>query len=382
MGLLNLGRRKRRRRSRRGFSLLRFLGPGATVGSLLALGGAVMMGKVDLSMFDMSGEGEMVAEDDAQVPRDGRAGSGGDARLVTRSGRRPSLPPPDAPGAFSPHDTIRIASFNIQIFGPKKTANSVVMDQIAQVVSRFDVIAIQEIHGKDAEPIRELVARLRRGGAPYAASVSQPIGSAKHKESYAFLWNETTMQMIESSDYVVNDPADRMFREPMVASFRCRLNPLQNETPFTFTLINVHTSPSRVASSALDNEMNVLDDVFLSVADFGYQRMLEDDCILLGDLNVNERNLRELGQIPNLRSVIGDRPTNAKQTKTYDHIMVDSKWTDEFTGNAGVFDLQTELKLDAEAAEAISDHYPVWAEFRRTESVPPSAISSRTRIIR
>jgi deoxyribonuclease-1-like protein len=40
---------------------------------------------------------------------------------------------------------VRIASFNIQVFGEKKLANPRVRSLLADIVRRFDVVAIQEI---------------------------------------------------------------------------------------------------------------------------------------------------------------------------------------------------------------------------------------------
>ena len=42
-------------------------------------------------------------------------------------------------------DTIKIASFNIQIFGKTKASKQEVMDILAQFILEFDIVAIQEI---------------------------------------------------------------------------------------------------------------------------------------------------------------------------------------------------------------------------------------------
>jgi deoxyribonuclease-1-like protein len=386
MGLFSFKRNKPRRkrqsvlRNRSGvFSLLRFAGPGVTVGGVLAFIGSVLTGNVDLSMFDPRGEDPGIAQTTQSETFQSTTPTAFDTSAATRI-TAPS--PQAAPTPNGTYETIRVASFNIKMFGPSKAANPVVMNQIASIVSQFDVIGLQEVHGTSAESIKALVTLLRTGGAPFAASVSEKIGTKEYSESYAFLWNEKTIELIPGSDYVVSDPEDKLPREPMVASFRCRLNPTQKAVPFSFTLINSHTSPSGVAPSALDNEMNVLDDVFLSVADYSYQNLLEDDCIILGDLNVDTKGLRELGMIPNLKTVTGKRLTNTRQTETYDHILVDKVYTAEFTGKAGVFNLQRELKLDLDAALEISDHFPVWAEFTKVESRPAVSVSSRTTVIR
>jgi hypothetical protein len=41
--------------------------------------------------------------------------------------------------------TITIANFNIQVFGQKKASKPEVMYTLAKIISRFDIVAIQEI---------------------------------------------------------------------------------------------------------------------------------------------------------------------------------------------------------------------------------------------
>ncbi|MEM9368584.1 MAG: deoxyribonuclease, partial [Planctomycetota bacterium] len=86
------------------------------------------------------------------------------------------------------------------------------------------------------------------------------------------------------------------------------------------------------------------------------------------------KGLAELGQIPGMGSLGGDAPTNVRRTKVYDHILIDRLTTQEFTGRAGVLDLQQLLGVDEATERSISDHLPVWAEFYPYEA-PPSRSS-------
>lgn len=376
MGLF-FGRKSRRGSSRRSrLPITRFVGPTVTIVAAVIAVGTMLSGVVDLSSLDPTAS-EDVATADYQ-----RRGLATDAimpaTLLTKE-LTDSLQ--GKPRKILSELRIRVATFNVKQFGPKKAADPRIMDWIARLVSQFDVIAIQEVHGGDAEPIRALIEQLRSGGADYAATVSEKIGqSERYKEAYAFLWNQRTVQMVPGSDYVVADPGGRMAREPMACSFRCLIPVEDNTPPFSFTLINAHTSPSQVAESATLNEMDVLDDVYLSIAEYSGRTLAEDDIILLGDLNVDAEHLRELGNLPNIRSVGGIQPTNMKGTKTYDHIILNAATTTEFTGLSGVVDVPTELRLSQDDAESISDHRPVWAEFTAAEMGVQTA--STTRIIR
>jgi hypothetical protein len=49
----------------------------------------------------------------------------------------------------------------------------------------------------------------------------------------------------------------------------------------------------------------------------------------------------------------------------YDDVIIDRRATQEFTGRAGIVDIAAfEGASDKAAFDALSDHRPVWAEFR------------------
>ena len=71
----------------------------------------------------------------------------------------------------------------------------------------------------------------------------------------------------------------------------------------------------------------------------------EDDVILLGDLNVDEYHLGNLGRLPDIGHVVSGVPTNTRRDKTYDNIVFDRRTTVEYTGRWGVLDLMQEFSL-------------------------------------
>jgi deoxyribonuclease-1-like protein len=363
-----------------------FIGPSATLLGLLALGFAAVTGKIDFSKFDIPTSVDEVAG----AIRDhgsGLADSLRDSAPGALSGPVSNLGGPvvqpvslDRNAARS-GDRIRIATFNIQRFGEKKSANADVMRIIALIVSNFDLVAIQEVQSPQAMPVAKLVDLINRSGGRYDASVSEPIGRTTYREQYAFVWDATRIRMIPDSGYVVRDDSDRMHRPPMVASFETRIAPVPGRQPFRFTMINAHTDPSQVSPRGESNEMNVLDDVFIRVREYEYQNRGIMNVMLVGDLNVSTANLGELGRIPGVITVVGTTPTNTAGTKTYDHILFDSRITTGYTGIFGVIDYEREYGLTSEQAAMVSDHRPVWAEFSAYE-MPPIATASRETAVR
>jgi endonuclease/exonuclease/phosphatase family metal-dependent hydrolase len=310
---------------------------------------AAAIGWVFFQNFEFKG-----LEDFEVVPR-----APGEGELAEGGGLA-SLPPAKQTG------TIRIASFNIQVFGTSKSSKPMVMDILARIVRNFDVVAIQEIRSKDQDIIPNFVELINSAGRHYDYVIGPRLGRTSSKEQYAFIYDVTTIEIDRSQLYTVEDPDDLLHREPLVGWFRVR-GPAA-EQAFTFSLVNIHTDPDET-----DIELNALDDVFRVVRDDGRQ---EDDVILLGDLNVDDRHLGELGQISGISWVISGTPTNTRGTAQYDNIVFHSQATREFTGRGGIFDFLRQYNLSIEEALEVSDHLPVWAEFSSYEGGQPGRIAS------
>jgi endonuclease/exonuclease/phosphatase family metal-dependent hydrolase len=262
---------------------------------------------------------------------------------------------------------IRIASFNIEVFGAAKLNKPEVVETLVRIIRQFDVVAIQEIRAADTTVIPQFISLINATGRRYDALIGPRIGRTASKEQYAFIFDTERIETDPDAMYTVDDPDDLLHREPLVAVFRAR-GPA-HEKAFTFTLINVHTDPDEAES-----EVDALADVFRAVRNDGRR---EDDIILLGDLNVDDSHLGELGELSDITWLISGTPTNTRRTKQYDNILIQRRATVEFTGLAGVFDFTSEYQLPLDAALAVSDHLPVWAEFSPHEGGAAGPVASR-----
>lgn len=250
-------------------------------------------------------------------------------------------------------DSIRVASFNIQVFGVSKARKTHVMEILARIVRQFDVVAVQEIRSKDQSLLPQFVDLVNATGRYYDYAIGPRLGRTSSKEQYAFIFDRASVEIDRHQLYTVEDPDDLLHREPYVGWFRVRGPP--NDEAFTFTLVNIHTDPDET-----DTELDVLDDVLRKVRDDGRN---EDDVIILGDLNVDDRHLGQLGQFPGITWTVSGTPTNTRGTAQYDNIVFHRRATTEFTGRSGVYDFLREFDLTIEQALEVSDHMPVWAEF-------------------
>ena len=252
--------------------------------------------------------------------------------------------------------TIRVATFNIQVFGRSKLAKPEVMEILAETVRKFDVVAIQEVRA-ETDVVRPFVDLINSTGRHYDYVIGPRLGRTTSKEQYAFIFDAQTIEVDRGSVYTVSDPDDLFQRPPLVASFRARGPPPKEA--FTFTLINVHTEPDEAEA-----EINALAQVYRAVQRDGRG---EDDIILLGDLNADEKKFGLLKQLPNIEWAISGIPTNTRANKTYDNIIFNRAATVEFTGRAGVFDILRQFNLTLAQALEVSDHFPAWAEFSSYE---------------
>jgi endonuclease/exonuclease/phosphatase family metal-dependent hydrolase len=272
---------------------------------------------------------------------------------------------PSAPRA-APGETIRVASFNIQVFGEQKLDKPAVMNVLAHVVRMFDVVAIQEVRAKTQDVLPRFVSQINAEGGHYDFALGPRMGRSVSKEQYAFIFNTDTIDIDRESVYTVGDPQNLMQRAPMVAAFRAR-GPPPNEA-FTFTLVDVHTEPDQAV-----HECDVMADVYRAVQNDGRR---EDDIIVLGDFNEDDHHIGRLGQLPYMLCTISGVPSNVRGTKLYDNIIFDSRATTEFTGRSGVLNLMSQFQLSMADALEVSDHNPVWAEFSVREGGRPGQMAS------
>ncbi len=289
-----------------------------------------------------------------QSPSPSSTGNGGVAQVSAGAAKGP---------------TIRIASFNIQVFGNKKASKPYVMNTLAEIVRKFDVVAVQEIRSKNQYLIPKFVQLINQDGRKYDHVIGPRLGDTTVKEQYAYLFDTERIDIDHQSVYTVGDPDRLLHRAPLVATFRTR--GVDPDNAFTFTLVNTHTDPDDVPE-----ELAALAEVYRVVR---RSSRGEDDIILLGDLNTDDRRLGRLGQLPSITPLIAGIWTNTRQSSQYDNLLIHQPSTSEYTGRSGVFDVIRWFNLTQEQALEVSDHFPVWAEFSVYERDQAGRIASHRR---
>ncbi len=265
--------------------------------------------------------------------------------------------------------TIRIAAFNIQTFGNSKAGKPHVMATLADIVRKFDIIAVQEIRSKNQYLIPNFIQLVNQSGRRFDHVIGPRLGRTTSKEQYVYIYDTERVDIDPQSIYTVSDPDDMMHRPPLVATFRTR--GVHPDEAFTFTLVNVHTDPDEVPE-----ELSALAEVYRVVR---RSSRGEDDIILLGDFNTNDKRMGRLGQLPSIYPLIAGVWTNTRQNRQYDNLLIHQPSTTEYSGRSGVYDVMRQYNLSQKQALEVSDHFPVWAEFSVYERDFAGRIASRRR---
>lgn len=271
-----------------------------------------------------------------------------------------------AASAVSPtrvHESVLIASFNIQVFGDEKARDSWIMERLAEVVRKFDIVAIQEIRTKDQSMLNQFLAYVNAKGDRYEYLLGPRLGRTTSKEQYAYIYDSTRIRTNTNCSYTLNDDIDVLHREPLIARFQVKSN--RTSAPWTFTLVNLHTDPD-----VAQQECDAMGPILRELRNYEFAAAQEDDVILMGDLNAAPANFGKLEQIAGVRPLIFNQPSNVRETELYDNILIEPTATSEFTGAAGVFNLKDYFGLSMADALRLSDHNPVWAEFSVEEHSP------------
>jgi endonuclease/exonuclease/phosphatase family metal-dependent hydrolase len=255
-------------------------------------------------------------------------------------------------------ETVKIAAFNIQIFGQAKSQKQDVMAVLRDVVREFDIVLIQEIRDASEQTIPNFVEAINQMEGPeYSFIRSERLGRTSSKEAYAYVYNTETVQFIQGSDYVYNDVNDVFEREPYIASFKAG--------NFDFVLVGIHTKP--------DDAYNEIGNLTLVVSSIQTANPNENDIIVMGDFNADGSYFDEDDTSNPFKAsdynwlITNAMDTMVKTDYTYDRMVVlDSTLNHEYdAGSAQVFYFDQVYGLNNQTFVAeISDHYPVFAQYK------------------
>ncbi|XP_071479326.1 deoxyribonuclease-1-like [Diadema antillarum] len=254
-----------------------------------------------------------------------------------------------------------IAAFNIQVFGQSKIGKPDVVDELEKIISRYDLVLIQEIRDSAGTAIVELLDKVNdHSSNTYAMDIGPRVGRTSSKEQYAYFYR-TDMFWVKDS-FTYSDPGDLFEREPYVVHFGIKTSAVTGVDDFS--VIGLHSKP--------DDAVNELDEM-MNVYEAAKSKFGNENSILMGDFNADCNYVRSsdwssisIRTDSSFEWLISDyADTTVKSTDcAYDRIVLAGSAMKSAGYGGGVFDYQTAYGLSDDLAEDVSDHYPVYFKLK------------------
>jgi len=249
-----------------------------------------------------------------------------------------------------PPETIKIMSFNIQIFGVSKMAKPELVGILVDIVSQADIIAVQEVRSLVIDPVEQFMALLPD---TYKYVIGPRQGRSSSKEQYWVIYDSAKITVLEEDSWPDKD--DIFERSPYAVYFKTK-------SAFDFILLNNHIQPR-----AAEKEIRALPNVVTYYVDL----WKDPDVLVMGDFNADgqyfdsfllDSIFPEIGY----KIIFTDEDTTvAESHNTYDRFIITNSALEDFTGKFGVirFDETYDFGGYSILPRNVSDHYPIWAEF-------------------
>ncbi|XP_061758764.1 deoxyribonuclease gamma-like isoform X1 [Nerophis ophidion] len=263
----------------------------------------------------------------------------------------------------------RICAYNVQNFNSKKAANFKVVHTLTRIISRCDIILLQEVTDSDGSAIKKLLSSLNRYSGRYESYHYSSVSSSRMGKSpddmqkYVFIYRTETVKVTDQYQY----PDQKHFvRAPLAVHFHSDTTGIQD-----FVLVGLHADKDNAVK-----EMDHLYDVFEKVL----TKWNNENVMFLGDFHAGCAHMTQLDK-KNIRLftntsfswLIGDKTDTTVTDKTscaYDRIVVYGRsFLKAITPfSAAVFNYAQQFKLTRTGVLMVSDHFPV--EVRLKGSAP------------
>lgn len=244
----------------------------------------------------------------------------------------------------------KVLSWNIENFGKSKSAAD--LNYIADVVYKYDIIAIQEVVAGSggAQTVANLAQLLNYKGSKWDYKISDPTNSSSYKmERYAFIWKANKVKL-KNKPWLEQKFRLEIDREPYFATFEVNKK--------TFTLVNFHAITKKKQPETEIKYFKFLPNQYPDL-----------NLIFLGDFNCPEKHsvfnpLKKMGY----DSVLKNQKTTLKQN-CKNNICLASEFDNIFyktsavkVNSFGIIHFYKDFD-SLQNARKISDHIPIWFEF-------------------
>jgi endonuclease/exonuclease/phosphatase family metal-dependent hydrolase len=288
----------------------------------------------------------------------------GSCDICCKPGQGNSEPPSSSPLSPSPNvNTLKIGSFNVQVFGKSKMEKTNVVKVLLNVLQRWDLVLVQEVRDSSGTAIQDLHDQLNTAsGNKYSLFLSERLGRTSSKEQLAWFYRKDKIKKV--GDEQVADPNDHWERPPQVTYWDLVGN---GKVDDTVGIIGIHVDPDD-AVKEIDELAPVMDSVIASGkakggvwimgdlnADCSYITKTEWKCIR--DSSCSKTTMRLYNPKKYKWMIDDDADTTTKSTNCAYDRFVFSLPVPPQVSNVGVYEFGS--TLSKEDLTQVSDHYPI-----------------------
>ncbi len=297
-----------------------------------------------------------------------------------RKGLKAEIPPKTS-------GNLLLASWNIREFGGRKYGGRIpdAMFCIAECLSRFDLIAVQEVRS-DLTALKRIMRYLGPQWDAVYSDVSYADGG--NSERLAFLYNKAKVSFSGLAGELVlpmkgaTDLMNQIARTPFICGFQA------GWAKFNLCTVHIYYGKSVAEDPRRVDEIETLAELLAGKAKdyIDVDRRVvysPENLVLLGDFNIFARDDATFAALTNNGFVIPDKlqalpGSNVKQDKFYDQIAFYKDMAGIECDNAGVFDFYKYIFRDGTVYNGVmqdgasfndwrtyqmSDHLIMWCEF-------------------
>jgi len=256
----------------------------------------------------------------------------------------------------STQNSLNVGAFNIQVFGLSKMEDQVAVDNIIQILLKYDICLIQEIRDSSETAIYDLLNQLNAASAvTYDIVISARLGRTSSKEQYAFFYDRSKFSVADV--YTYHDNQDRFEREPYIVTFN-----VIGYSISQFAFLAIHAKPED-AVAELDLLVQVYDESIgngaVPTSNWLFGGDFNADCSYVGP--ADWENIR-LWTDNRFTWIIGNGvDTTVSATDcAYDRLVLSGNLNSFYvSGTADAYNYWSDLGLSEQEALDVSDHYPV-----------------------
>lgn len=259
-----------------------------------------------------------------------------------------------------------LGTWNIREFGNTKYGGRMIESYyyIAEIISRFDLIAIQEVRD-NLQDINSVCRILGNDWGIFTSVVTQ--GASGNKERLAFLYDKRTVSFRNIAGQIILPGAnseEQFARSPYVIRFQ------SGWLKFDICTAHIYYGNATLKSAQYKRRVREIGDMVGFFKKYYVDKNEANNIFILGDFNIENTKSEtykaatsSVFKIPSAILKNKLKGSNMSQDKIYDQILYYNKYNDLTFKNAGIFNFyDTVFDKYENYAKRIKKHYDLAAK--------------------